>query len=295
MLDFIANLIKYGLILILLVAFFQAFVTHLILIYEFKIKQHHDKKINEEHTEEIPFLFIVKSFFIECCCNALVLLMLPFANLPYRNTNINENPDHATPILLIHGYLHNQTDWFWFRTKLIQDHKLGPVYSLNLPEPLGSIITMAEALRHKIEEIKQETGQSRVILIGHSMGGLVASYYSEYLANEGEIAKLITLGSPFQGTKLSVFGRGENITQMLPNSLFLEELHTRMQNTRTSYFFVASKIDNVVIPWQSSLPPHIAIPNTNIMILEDHGHNRLLISNQVIQKVGTWITENNIH
>jgi triacylglycerol lipase len=145
---------------------------------------------------------------------------MPFFKFPFK-----PKLDAQTPILLVHGYRQNQMDWLWFRYQL-RNQDLGPVYSLNLHPATVSIAKLAQLVKNKVQDIQAETGQSQIILIGHSMGGLVSSYYAEFLANPGQILSIITLGSPFQGTKLAALGCGQNVLEMAPNSSFKSNYRT---------------------------------------------------------------------
>ena len=56
----------------------------------------------------------------------------------------------------------------------------------------------AEKLNKEIQKILQETGKTKVDIVAHSMGGLVASsYYSKY--GSGKVDKIITCGTPYEG------------------------------------------------------------------------------------------------
>jgi pimeloyl-ACP methyl ester carboxylesterase len=57
----------------------------------------------------------------------------------------------------------------------------------------------AENLQNKAQEIRDETKISKVDLVAHSMGGLVARYYIENLDQENNVDQLITLGTPHKG------------------------------------------------------------------------------------------------
>lgn len=57
----------------------------------------------------------------------------------------------------------------------------------------------AQDLHDKIQEIKNNTKISKVDLVAHSMGGLVARQYIEKLDQEENIDQLITLGTPHKG------------------------------------------------------------------------------------------------
>ena len=75
------------------------------------------------------------------------------------------------PILLIHGYLNSNLVWLYFG-KQLKNRGFGPIYTINLGWPFGSIENYAQKVALKVEKIKEETGKAKVILVGHSMGGL---------------------------------------------------------------------------------------------------------------------------
>lgn len=60
----------------------------------------------------------------------------------------------------------------------------------------------ADKLKQKIQEIKDETKISKVDLVAHSMGGLIARYYieSDEYQNRNDVDQLITLGTPHKGS-----------------------------------------------------------------------------------------------
>lgn len=288
MLEIIVFTLKIFLFLTLLIVVFHVFATHLIVYYETRLSA-----LQKGELPVYPWQLIIKSFFIEIFCNIMRFFLLPFANITHKN--VKAHTENTTlPIILVHGYLQNQTDWFWFRRQL-EKKKIGPVYSLNLQTHDASIRKLAETLQNKIIEIQNQTPCDKVILIGHSMGGLICSYYTEFLAKNNEVLMSIALGSPFLGTRLAAFGKGEHVIEMLPESSFLKNLYERMRQSPQKYFYVASKIDNLISPWQSAIPHYDnddkALENANdhCLILEDYGHLRFLISPKVIQQIISWI------
>ncbi len=73
----------------------------------------------------------------------------------------------------------------------------------NLLEPTQATNTIADnaaIVGRYIEQVKAETGASYVDLVAHSMGGLISRYYIAREMEERDVAQLIMLGSPQQGT-----------------------------------------------------------------------------------------------
>lgn len=77
----------------------------------------------------------------------------------------------------------------------------------------SAIAKQGMALRHAIKQVLKTTGKNKVILVGHSMGGLASR---EYLQNkslwqadgEHHIAKLVTTGTPHGGSNTTSYGMG---------------------------------------------------------------------------------------
>lgn len=64
-------------------------------------------------------------------------------------------------------------------------------------------------LKPWIERAKQRSGQKQVILICHSMGGLVARSYIQSEAYAGDVAHLITVGTPHRGSAEAYYSWGD--------------------------------------------------------------------------------------
>lgn len=276
-------------------ALLHACLTHFIFWYEHRLAEFQNEKVIK-----LSYPIFFKSLLIEFACVLLKTLLFPFkfVKLPTKfnasmfSTSI-ESPTPPPPVLLVHGYLNHQLDWLWFFKKLEGYSDMGPVFALNLTPAFAPMSQLALDIKDKIAEIRQLTGASQIILVGHSMGGLVSSFFTEYLAGLNEVAMVITLGSPFQGTQMAALGYGKNVVEMQPQSPFLKELNSRILQSRVPYYAIASKIDNMVIPWQSGLLPietnEIGENTPNTLVLEDHGHLRFLISPVVVEQVYQWI------
>lgn len=149
------------------------------------------------------------------------------------------------PLLLIHGYQCNRGFWFWLRRKLeaagwtVATHSLEPVYA--------DIDSYSEGIARRIDEVLTATGASQVVLVAHSMGGLASR---SYLRRHGvaKVARLITLGSPHNGTRLAKLGLGPNARQMRVGSAWLNALHAPLPPASVSIY---SCHDNYVFPQQA--------------------------------------------
>jgi triacylglycerol lipase len=242
------------------------------------------------HLRLDPFL-LLKSFFLEIFYLFICILTYPFFWLP-RDPTPPFTQSNNMPILLIHGYLHNRSAWLWFSFKLKQAG-FTSVYTLNLFPPYASIQSLAEIVSKKVADIKIKTGKRHITLIGHSMGGIIASYYNEYLSkSKDDISNIILLGSPVRGTRLACWKIGKDSADIRSTSVFLKKLCERMNSSsKTHYYYIGSKLDNIIIPWQCAFPSKKIQFSKQAYIVEDAGHLTLLYSSKVINKVENWLKE----
>jgi triacylglycerol lipase len=204
----------------------------------------------------------------------------------FTNQKKARGPSSGRPILLIHGYLHDSSAWVYLRKKLSREG-FGPIYTLNLIHPFLSIRSYGEEVRKKAEEIALETGRKDLILMGHSMGGLVSAWYATKLAPPSTVTDVITLGSPLKGTYVAHIAVGPNGKEMRPHSEFVQELQKAIaESSHIRFHHIGTKTDQLVIPHTSSW---LGEPSERHFILDDIGHVTLLFSPRVLQKISHWL------
>ena len=123
--------------------------------------------------------------------------------------SIPGNLQGKTPILLLHGTNFNQVGW-GVGKKFLRRHPETVVFSLNHDGAFTNDATKGiddyakGKITEAIREIKTLTGRNDLILIGHSMGGLIAGYYAENLAEqEGvKVKHVISIATPWKGTPI---------------------------------------------------------------------------------------------
>jgi len=130
------------------------------------------------------------------------------------------------PVLLLHGYVCNRGVWSAMRRKLAA-RLPNPFFTISLETPFASVEHYLPQLAAKVEEICALTKADRVVIVAHSLGGLVARAYITRGAGRTRVAKLITLGSPHHGTKMAPLGIGRNALQMRYGNDWLAQLATQ--------------------------------------------------------------------
>jgi pimeloyl-ACP methyl ester carboxylesterase len=142
--------------------------------------------------------------------------LLPFERLLMAPDRLSPSP---LPLLLVHGYGCSRGIWRLQRARLEAAGHV--VATVTLTPPFGHLDDMVPLLARRIDEVLVATGATQLVLIGHSMGGLVCRDYLA-LAGGAKVAQLITLATPHQGSQLAAMGLGDNAREMEPGSGWLQ-------------------------------------------------------------------------
>ena len=208
------------------------------------------------------------------------MLLNTFFRFPFPELALRPDPpparDGRMPVVMIHGYFSNR-GYFGPLVRRLESHGVGPIFTPNFPSAFTTIEHYVEQLARFMEETCEASGQPQVVLIAHSMGGLVAR---AYLCTHGarRIRKLITIASPHNGTVHARLGSGPNAKQMERASQFIEELCRKEgeKGPDCGLTSVYTPHDNLVAPQDTSRLPwarNIPVPG--------RGHVDILASNRL--------------
>lgn len=178
----------------------------------------------------------------------LYTLYQPFEGLFMGTEKLQPSPQGRLPVLLLHGYVCNRGFMLPLR-RYLRAHGIS-AYSHNLEPVYAGIDSYADGVAQRVEDIRAATGADRLIILALSMGGLVAR---AYLRKHGtrHVAKLITLGTPHQGTEMARLGAGENALQMVPGNAWLRRLNE--DAPALPVVSVLSCQDNIVAPQEGAV------------------------------------------
>ena len=186
---------------------------------------------------------------------AAALVRFQLFDCPWENLALRPDPPAApastTPIVVVHGYMANR-GYLHPLVRRIEKAGLGPVFVPDFRTWFATIEVFAAEIHREVERIVAATGQPRVVLVAHSMGGLgCRAYLTRHGA--GRVARLVTLCSPHHGTALAPLGSGENARQMRIGSAFLMDLERRENGAAAvPTLCVYSCHDNLVSPYDSA-------------------------------------------
>ncbi|MYV62699.1 alpha/beta fold hydrolase [Streptomyces sp. SID4931] len=174
-------------------------------------------------------------------------------------------PSAAPPVVLLHGFIDNRSAFVVLRRTLAR-HGRRPE-SLNYSPLTRDVRTAAGLLGRHVEEICARTGHSRVDIVGHSLGGLIARYYVQRLGGDRRVRTLVTLGTPHGGTAVAP-GAGVHpiVRQMRGGSSVIEELRGPAPGCRTRFVSFWSELDQVMVPVGTACVDHPDLDAVNVRV-----------------------------
>jgi pimeloyl-ACP methyl ester carboxylesterase len=191
------------------------------------------------------------------------------------------------PVLLIHGYVCNRGYWAQLSRQLA---RAGIAHDGVDLEPIGADIEQfVPQVEQAITALCARTGSGRVILVAHSMGGLVAR---AWLRRHGaaRVARIITIGTPHHGTALANLAAGANARQMsridgAPHAWLAQLAAGETPATRALITSMYSHHDNIVAPQSSA-----HLPGARNLAFGGIGHVALAGDARVLRQLLAEIT-----
>jgi triacylglycerol esterase/lipase EstA (alpha/beta hydrolase family) len=195
---------------------------------------------------------------------------------------------NGPPVILLHGYLMNRTNWLWFGPALAR-RGVSSMYGYTY-RSIASMETSARKLATFIDKVCALEQVEQVDIVAHSLGGLVTRYYIEVLGGT-RVRRLVTIGTPHRGTRLARLGHGPVAHELRQDSSVITRLGAPPDGA--AYTSVWSRWDNMIIPAESS-----SLEDTRPLrqdgkgdlvrgeiVFDDLGHLGLLVSPRVANAV----------
>jgi uncharacterized alpha/beta hydrolase family protein len=190
-----------------------------------------------------------------------------------NTTSKNDTSNNSKlPVLLIHGYMADASVWNKWVDLLKKDGiSAYPITFKQSDDKCGSAAEHAKELSKIIGQIKDETGQNKVNIVGHSKGGLDARVY---LANETkDVANLVMIGTPNAGSPLAESSEvcTPAVYDLRPGSAATEV----KMNPNTKYYTIAGEWDpklgncqlSLFAPMEQSGSSTLPKPNDSVVPL----------------------------
>jgi triacylglycerol esterase/lipase EstA (alpha/beta hydrolase family) len=190
---------------------------------------------------------------------------------------------HPRPVVLVHGTFENRYDnWASLSPRLrlagycvfALDYGVDRTSVLGAPPGVkgtGDIRASSGELAAFVDRVLASTGATKVDLVGHSQGGLLARQYLKYDGGATKVARVVTLGSTHHGTTLNGIGTlgrefeafgaldgaqlvtGPAAIQQVAGSEFLTTLNAGGDTLPgIAYTAIATKYDEVTTPYETT-------------------------------------------
>lgn len=178
-------------------------------------------------------------------------------------------------VVLVHGFFASAGVFRPLKQRL--ERETGAVVASFTHAPGVGVARIAKSLKRLVDELPTDT---RVHLVGHSLGGLVSRYYVQELGGHRRVVQTISLGSPFGGTKhadvIPIFV-GRDLTT---SSATLHRLRSRAGEFDIPHTSIVAGSDTVVVPTESAV-----FPLGDVVLLHGRGHNSLLYDRESMDAV----------
>jgi pimeloyl-ACP methyl ester carboxylesterase len=216
--------------------------------------------------------------------------------IPGAENRVEKRTDFRScprPVLLLHGWFSARRTFDVLERRLRRDGY--GVFSLDLGGARGSFLgrgidDLADLVRTKIERIYgRYPGLGPLTIIGHSKGGLIATYYVKKLGGWRRTRAVVTLGTPHRGTPrawlgipVALFAR--SLVQMIPGSPFLARLLDGPWPTQVRLVSIWSRQDGAS-PYPSCLIDTHGLPQLANVEVDAADHHAFLVRKRIYEVV----------
>ncbi|MDD3313067.1 alpha/beta fold hydrolase [Pseudodesulfovibrio sp.] len=210
------------------------------------------------------------------------LLVLPLYGL---GALLGDGPERAgVPVVLVHGLYHNRTGWAVLARRLRRAGAAN-VHTYQYDSFLGTFDPAVEGLARLLDRLLGGRADARVILVGHSLGGLVCRAVAGDPRYRDRVAGLVALGSPHGGSELAWFGPNRMARDLIPGRLISRRV-AEAADPDCPRLAVFSPVDDYVCPLPLLRPGR---PGWREEICPPMGHVWMLFSPRVAASVLAFV------
>lgn len=129
----------------------------------------------------------------------------------------------GTPVVLVHGLFHNRSAWWLFKYRL-KRAGITNVHTYQYNSFTRGFDEAVQGLEQKLGSVIGNDPNGRVILVGHSLGGLVCRAVAGKSVWRDHIEALVALGSPHKGSELAWFGGNRMSRGLIPGKYISQQI-----------------------------------------------------------------------
>jgi triacylglycerol lipase len=238
------------------------------------------------HSEGKPFLWLLRGMLSSICSNVLVICFFPLGFIKTLWMPDCKTKKAGPAIVMIHGIYHNASAWTYYRWRL-KRNGYGQVYAFSFTSWKTSFEEVYEKLEAWMKKVERECSGKEMVMVGHSLGGLLAKTYagSRDSVQPSPIRRVITLGTPFMGSKMAALGFGSLSKSLQYQGPLVGEMAKCHPSTQLPCVAFYSPVDNMVLPPDSLLPPAEWKQERTVPL----GHTAVLYHGPTFERVLSYI------
>ncbi|MBV7696873.1 lipase [Streptomyces sp. TRM70350] len=192
--------------------------------------------------------------------------------------------DSGIPVLLVHGLADGASVVPPLERELRGDG-VGPFIPVACNAFGPDIRTAARSLGDQVEPACANGAGRAAVVIGYSLGGLIARYYVQRLGGDAYVPLVITLATPHGGTATALLAPAHPLLRQLrPGSGLLAELAEPAAGCGTRFVAFYSDLDEAVIPAARGRIDHPDLRARNVLV-PGVGHLTLPLHRPVVNEI----------
>ena len=192
----------------------------------------------------------------------------------YNDFDCEPSAKRPLPVVLVHGTFANaQLNWGYVAPKLAADGYCVFALDYGVRGGVGAtddIRKSAAELRAYVNRVRRATGASKVLMVGHSQGGMMPRYYVRFLGGARYVEELVALAPSNHGTKVAEgvsYAACPACAQQATSSSFLRKLNRgRDVEKGVDYTVIQTRLDTTIVPYTSAFLDGPRSQVTNVLI-----------------------------
>ena len=171
-------------------------------------------------------------------------------------------------VVLVHGFFASAGVFRPLRARL--ERETGARVATFTHAPGVGIRRIARRLARLVEKFPSGT---RITVVGHSLGGIVARWYVQEMGGHERVARTVSLASPFGGIDVPPLLVGADLHEQ---SALLRRLRERAHVCGVPHTSIVGEEDTVVVGVETA-----SLGFGEVIVLPGRGHNALLFCDRV--------------
>lgn len=230
--------------------------------------------------------WVLRGFLWAVAAQITAAVTFPLGWIPKRKAASSGAGAWGPIVVTVHGLYHNRSAFILLERALKRAgiHDIRPWTYSSRRE---AFFPLADKLCAHMEALHRSAPSRPLLLVGHSLGGLLARY-AACTAREGTLSGCLTLGTPHRGSRLAVFAVGTLGKSLGYRSRLFEDLES-LENLKPQPPFpciaLASPVDNMVLPQEALVPP---APHWQLQWTPPMSHVAMLYHPAVLRAVVSW-------